>query len=248
MAELSKEVKIILLINAIPAFIYGFLFLIIPDIYVEITDAMFYNPVNLRQLGASILIGKFLLERGKAIALTYSTSMRDLSVAIAIAMLSFPEAVLLIALGYMIQPPAAAAYMKYLLSEARNVVEIMHKKVIMINPDASIRESAKVMENKNIGGLLVKKDGDFGIITERDIIKKVVSQNKNPDAVKVSDVMTTFMVTIDHTKNTLDASELFKKHNIRHLPVIKDKEVIGIISVRDVSREKLPSPTFNEYY
>ena len=56
MAELSKEVKIILLINAIPAFIYGFLFLIIPDIYVEITDAMFYNPVNLRQLGASILI------------------------------------------------------------------------------------------------------------------------------------------------------------------------------------------------
>lgn len=65
-------------------------------------------------LTASILIGKFTLDRGKAIALTYSTSMRDLSVAIAIAMLSFPKAVLLIALGYMIQPPLAAIYMNYL--------------------------------------------------------------------------------------------------------------------------------------
>jgi len=199
-------------------------------------------------LATSILIGKFMLERGKAIALTYSTGMRDLSVAIAIAMLSFPEAVLLIAMGYMIQTPVAALYMKYLLSEARNVVEIMHKEIITVNKGMSVREAAKIMENKNIGGLLVKKEGNFGIITERDIIKNVISQNKNPDTVLVSDVMTTFIITIDHTKNTLDASELFKKHNIRHLPVVKDGEVIGIISIRDVSREKLPSPTFNEYY
>ncbi|ODS42083.1 MAG: transporter [Candidatus Altiarchaeales archaeon IMC4] len=65
-------------------------------------------------LATSILIGKFMLERGKAIALTYSTGMRDLSVAMAIAMLSFPEAVLLIAMSYMIQTPLAALYMKYL--------------------------------------------------------------------------------------------------------------------------------------
>ncbi|ODS36825.1 MAG: hypothetical protein A7315_13915 [Candidatus Altiarchaeales archaeon WOR_SM1_79] len=192
-------------------------------------------------LTISILIGKFLLERGKAIALTYSTGMRDLSVAIAIAMLSFPEAVLLIAMGYMIQPPVAAAYMKYLRGEVRNVCEIMHKEIITVNPKISISEASKVMEKHNIGGLLVKKDGGFGIITERDIIKKVISQNKNPDAISVEDVMTTFVITIEHTKDTLDASELFLKHTIRHLPVVKDKEVIGIISIRE-------SPTFNEYY
>jgi len=56
MAELSKEVKMILLLNAIPALVYAFLFLGIPDIYVQITDAMFYNPITLRQLGGSILI------------------------------------------------------------------------------------------------------------------------------------------------------------------------------------------------
>ena len=71
-------------------------------------------------LTVSIIIGKFMLDRGKAIALTYSTSMRDLSVAIAIAMLSFPEAVLLIALGYMIQPPLAAVYMKYLRGKSQD--------------------------------------------------------------------------------------------------------------------------------
>jgi hypothetical protein len=54
MAEFSKNIKIILILKAIPAFVYGFLFLIIPDIYVQITDAMFYNPVTLRQLGGSI--------------------------------------------------------------------------------------------------------------------------------------------------------------------------------------------------
>ena len=56
MAELSKEVKTILLINAIPAFIYAFFFLVIPDTYVQITEARFYNPSTLRQLGGSILI------------------------------------------------------------------------------------------------------------------------------------------------------------------------------------------------
>jgi hypothetical protein len=56
MAELSKEVKIILLVNAIPAFIYAFLFLVIPETYAQITEAAMYNPINLRQIGASILV------------------------------------------------------------------------------------------------------------------------------------------------------------------------------------------------
>jgi len=56
MAELSKEVKIVFIINAIPAFIYAFLFLVIPDTYVQITEAEIYNPINLRQVGASILV------------------------------------------------------------------------------------------------------------------------------------------------------------------------------------------------
>ncbi|CEG12825.1 putative Transport protein (substrate arsenite) [groundwater metagenome] len=82
-----------------------------------VASAMIIIPLILfygLMLGTSILIGKYLLERGKAIALTYSTGMRDLSVAIAVAMLSFPKAVLLIVLCYMIQPPVAALYMKYL--------------------------------------------------------------------------------------------------------------------------------------
>ena len=56
MAELSKEVKIVFIINAISAFIYAFLFLVIPDIYVQITEAAMYNPITYRQLGASMLI------------------------------------------------------------------------------------------------------------------------------------------------------------------------------------------------
>ena len=56
MAELSKEVKIVFIINGISAFIYAFLFLVIPDTYVQITEAAMYNPISYRQLGAGLLI------------------------------------------------------------------------------------------------------------------------------------------------------------------------------------------------
>ena len=56
MAELSKEVKIIFAINAIPCFIYTFLFLVIPDTYAQISEAVMYNPISYRQIGASMLI------------------------------------------------------------------------------------------------------------------------------------------------------------------------------------------------
>ena len=56
MAELSKEVKMVFIINAIIAFIYAFLFLVIPDTYAQITEATMYNPISYRQIGASILV------------------------------------------------------------------------------------------------------------------------------------------------------------------------------------------------
>ena len=56
MAELSKEVKIVFISNAIPAFIYAFLFLVIPDTYAQITEAIMYNPISYRQIGGSILV------------------------------------------------------------------------------------------------------------------------------------------------------------------------------------------------
>ncbi len=56
MAELSKEVKIVFIMNAIPCFIYAFLFLVIPDIYAQVFEVAMYNPISYRQIGASLLI------------------------------------------------------------------------------------------------------------------------------------------------------------------------------------------------
>ncbi len=56
MAELSKEVKILFIINAIPCFIYAFLFLVIPDTYAQVSEMDIYAPISLRQIGASLLI------------------------------------------------------------------------------------------------------------------------------------------------------------------------------------------------
>ena len=56
MAEISKEVKVVFIINAIPAFIYAFLFLVIPDTYVQVFEVELYNPISYRQIGVSILV------------------------------------------------------------------------------------------------------------------------------------------------------------------------------------------------
>ena len=130
----------------------------------------------------------------------------------------------------------------------KKVTEIMHG-ITVVGPDTSITDVSKIMAERNIGSVLIKKDDKFGIITERDIIAKVISQDKSPGDVKISEIMTALLITIDHTRDVSDASKLFIKHNIRRLPVVKkDGKIIGIITTRDVVRQKASDLTSKDYH
>ena len=117
------------------------------------------------------------------------------------------------------------------------VKEAMKTNLAIVNPDISILESAKIMKKRKIGNVLVTK-GELlvGILTESDIIKKVVSEGKKPEDVKVSEVMSTPVIVIDPYVNLEEAMKTMGKCNVRRLPVIEDDELIGIITQKDISR------------
>ena len=116
------------------------------------------------------------------------------------------------------------------------VEEIMHS-VTIVEPEMSVYEVARIMRNKNIGSVLVRIDKHkYGMATERDMLKKIVAEAKNPKEVRIKEIMTELQYTINHDASEEEASEMFNKFPIRRLPVVKDGEIIGIITSRDLAK------------
>ena len=117
------------------------------------------------------------------------------------------------------------------------VKEAMKTNLAMVIPTTSVFEATKIMKKRKIGNVLIAKDKLLlGILTESDVIKKVVAEGKNPEEVKVEEVMTTPAVIIDPYVTLEEAMNTMGKCNVRRLPVIEDNELIGIITQKDISR------------
>ena len=120
---------------------------------------------------------------------------------------------------------------------ALTIKELMHE-VTGVDPKSSVRDAANLMDKKNIGSVLIttdaKKKGIFGILTERDIFRKVVVAGMDIRTTKVSEIMSSPCHTIDSGASISAASKLFNECGIRRLPVIEKGEAIGILTVRDI--------------
>ncbi|MFQ5949115.1 MAG: cyclic nucleotide-binding/CBS domain-containing protein [Nitrospiria bacterium] len=109
------------------------------------------------------------------------------------------------------------------------------KKTYSVAPEKSTEECAMEMARHEVGSILVTREGNYvGIITEVDIIRKVVAMKLNPATVSVEKVMASPLVTIDADRSVVDANELMEKNKIRHLGVSRNGKVIGMLSVRDL--------------
>ena len=126
-----------------------------------------------------------------------------------------------------------------------NVKKLMHG-VTVVDPDATIYQVSMIMAKRQVGSVLIKNGDVFGILTERDIVTKVIPKNMDIMSTTASDIMNK-AITIDHTKDINDAATIFKKHNIRRLPVTKDDKIIGIVTIRDLVRKKASDIT-SQYY
>ncbi len=101
--------------------------------------------------------------------------------------------------------------------------------------DITVRHAAKAMAERHIGAVLVTANGKLeGIFTERDVLNRVVAPGKDPETVRIGEVMTRNPDTVSPDATALDTLIRMQTKGYRHLPVVEDGDLVGIVSVRDL--------------
>lgn len=107
--------------------------------------------------------------------------------------------------------------------------------VFSVSSNTSVFEALNVMMNKNISALLVMSDNELqGIFTERDYARKIILQGKSSKDTPLEEVMTKRIITVGAKDTVEDCMQLMTLNHIRHLPVLENDTVIGMISIGDV--------------
>lgn len=117
------------------------------------------------------------------------------------------------------------------------VKRVMARNIVTVDKQATALEVAGIMDTKNVGSVLVvdKTNGKYvGIVTERDIVRKVVAKGLDGSSYLVKGVMSSPLVTIESTKTIFEAGDLMDQKKVRHLAVTEGSEVVGIVSIRDL--------------
>src|SRR5271157_1603035 len=123
------------------------------------------------------------------------------------------------------------------------VSQLLRKKggrIASIRMDETIERAAKMLRDENIGALVIKDscntEGDVvvGMFSERDLLRAVLGRGPGILKLPVSRLMSPNVISLRSNDDTTKAVELFNKHRIRHLPVIDDHTLIGVISIRDI--------------
>jgi len=113
----------------------------------------------------------------------------------------------------------------------------MVKDVITVNPNATVKDATKLMNKHNIGCLIVVGKGKVvGIVTERDILRKIVEASKNPEKTKVSEIMSTKLLVAAPNMDVVDAAKMMLQRKIKKLPIVTNKKLVGLVSLTDIAR------------
>ncbi|MDR6710505.1 CBS domain-containing protein [Pseudomonas hunanensis] len=115
-----------------------------------------------------------------------------------------------------------------------------HQTVYTIGPDQSVLEALKMLAEKNVGALpVVDNDQVVGIVSERDYARKLVLKGRSSAATPVSEIMTRAVITVDLKKSLDDCMNLMTDRHLRHLPVVSDGKLLGLLSIGDLVKETI---------
>jgi CBS domain-containing protein len=117
----------------------------------------------------------------------------------------------------------------------RHILEVKGYDFWNIRPDASVYDALRMMSTKDVGALIVMEDDHMvGIMSERDYARKVVLLGKSSRETLVSEIMSKKVFTIHPDQTVEEAMDMMTTRHVRHLPVVENDRVIGIISIGDV--------------
>jgi CBS domain-containing protein len=122
-------------------------------------------------------------------------------------------------------------------STIRHILEGKGFDIWSVSPESSVFDALRMMADKGVGALLVMvNDKMVGILSERDYARKVILLGKNSRETKVQEIMTSQVITIHPSQTIHESMELMTNKRIRHLPVVADDKVLGVISIGDIVR------------
>lgn len=115
------------------------------------------------------------------------------------------------------------------------VKEIMTRDVVTVDIKSDVQQLARKMLTYDVGSVIITdKKQPVGIVTERDIVRKIISKNLKPDDVSIKKLMTTPLVTIPATEDVTDTMHKMVKLEIRRLPVVENAKLVGIVTDTDL--------------
>ena len=114
------------------------------------------------------------------------------------------------------------------------VREAMKTNPVIVPPDITVQEAAALMRSHKVDSCFVGSEKPLGIVTERDIVRKVVAENIHPNEITIENIMTTPIVVINPFASLQDAMQMMKRCNVRRLPVIEHNRLIGVITQQDI--------------
>jgi CBS domain-containing protein len=119
------------------------------------------------------------------------------------------------------------------------VGDVMVRKVILIDENTSVKEAADIMNQFDIGSIIATRNGKaIGIITERDLLKRIIAEGKSAKKTKVKGIMTSPLIVVAPNMDLEEAARLMFKKNIKKLPVLDENRLVGLVSLTDIARSQ----------
>lgn len=117
----------------------------------------------------------------------------------------------------------------------KHLLDSKGRHVISVTPETSVLDAIKLMAEKSIGSLVVMNGDELcGILSERDYARKVIIKGRSSKNTQVSEIMSTTVFTTSSAQTVNECMELMTEKHFRHLPVVEDNRVIGMISIGDL--------------
>ncbi|MEA2495700.1 MAG: hypothetical protein QOJ29_3611 [Thermoleophilaceae bacterium] len=121
---------------------------------------------------------------------------------------------------------------------ADTIRDLLKGDPVTVEADATVEDAAKLMDEKDVGNVLVVENDEVkGIITDRDIVVRVIAKGEGPDA-SVKEAATTDLETLEPDASIDDAIQKMEQANVRRLPVVEDGKPIGVITLGDLAEAK----------
>ncbi len=134
---------------------------------------------------------------------------------------------------------------KLLMTTVRQLLEIKGKNAWSIAPEMTVYEALQVMSEKDVGALLVIVEGNVvGIFSERDYARKLILKGKFSKNATVGELMTHEVLYVDPESTIEDCMALMTAKHVRHLPVLENKKLVGIVTIGDVVKQIISDQEF----